>query len=129
MRIFREKLKEWALGLALFAMLLQALIPAAQALPLDRDGDSGFDALIICTAWGIKVLQLTTGEEAPVKQTSAVECPVCSVQTLKLSLPGVDVPAPLPSFRAGRPVRPVVGYVPPEQDHVTHSHIRAPPLA
>ncbi len=129
MRIFREKLKQWALGLALFAMLLQALIPAAQAVPLDRDGDSGFDALIICTAWGIQVLQLTTGEEPPVKQTSPVECPVCSVNTLKLSLPGIDVPAPQPAFRVSHPVRPALGYVPPEQVHFSHSVIRAPPVA
>ena len=127
MKLFRERFRDWALGLALFALIFQALIPFAQAVPVDRDGDSGFDSLIICTAWGVKVLQLTTGEEPPVKQTSEQECPVCSVHNLKLSLPGMDVPAPQPvRLTRGERVIPA-DYDAPEIAFVIHSVIRAPP--
>jgi len=129
MKLFRERFREWAMGLALFALIFQALIPFAQAIPVDRDGDSGFDSLIICTAWGIKVLQLTTGEEAPVKQTTEQNCPVCSVHSFKLSLPGMDVPAPEPTFRErGERIVPV-DYAVPEVAVLVRAGIRAPPVS
>ncbi len=117
------------MGLALFALIFQALIPFAQAIPVDRDGEGGFDSLVICTAWGVKVLQLTTGEESPVKQTSEQKCPVCSVHNLKLSLPGLDVPAPEPAFRErGERFLPV-DYVAPEFAVIVRTAIRAPPVS
>ncbi len=126
MRPFRERLKPAGLIVALYAMIFQALIPFAQGIPVERD-NGGFDSLVICTAWGVKVLQLTTGKESPVKPTAPQNCPVCSVHSLKLSLPGVDIPAPEPAFLVGLPLRPEVGYLPPEQAPLTHSLIRAPP--
>ena len=115
------------MGLALFALVFQALVPFAQAIPMDRDGDSGFDSLVICTAWGVKVLQLTTGEEPPVQQTDEQKCPVCSVHNLKLSLPGVDVPAPEPSFLdSGARIQPA-DYAAPDLVVVHKAAIRAPP--
>jgi len=129
MKLFRERLRDLALGLALFALIFQALIPFAQAIPVDRDGDSGFDSLVICTAWGVKVLQLTTGKEAPVKQTSEQNCPVCSVHNLKLSLPGMDVPAPEPSSLVdGERVIPA-DYDAPEVAVLVRAAIRAPPVS
>ncbi len=129
MKLFRERFRNWALGLALFALIFQALIPFAQAIPLDRDGDSGFDSLIICTAWGIKVLQLTTGKETPVKQTSEQNCPVCSVHNLKLSLPGMDVPAPGPiNHQHGERILPPDQSVPNVAATVLTA-IRAPPVS
>ena len=129
MKLFRERLRDLALGLALFALIFQALIPFAQAIPVDRDGDSGFDSLVICTAWGVKVLQLTTGKEAPVKQTSEQKCPVCSVHNLKLSLPGMDVPAPEPlSLVDGERVIPA-DYDAPEVAVLVRAAIRAPPVS
>ena len=130
MRAFRKQLREWGLGLALLALLLQTFIPLAQAVPVQRgNADSGFDSLIICTAWGVKLLQLSSDEEPPVKPTAPSDCPVCSVHSLKLPLPGFDAPAPEPVFQAGLPVRADVEYLPPEQAYFTHSFIRAPPLA
>ncbi len=128
MRVFREKLRDLALGMALFAIILQALIPAAQAIPLNRNTDSGFDSLVICTAWGVKVLQVTTGKKAPVEQTSADRCPVCSVNNLKLSLAGVDAPAPEPAFIDCGTVLPVLLYRAPELEVVSLVPIRAPPM-
>ncbi len=117
------------MGLALFALIFQALIPFAQAIPVDRDGEGGFDSLIICTAWGVKVLQLTTGEEAPVKQTSEQKCPVCSVHNFKLSLPGMDVPAPEPAYHE-RGVRVVpTDYFVPDVAVLVLTAIRAPPVS
>ncbi len=129
MRFFRERIRDLALGLALFALIFQALIPAAQAIPVDRDREGGFDSLVICTAWGVKVLQLTTGKESPVKQTKPADCPVCSVHNLKLSLPGIDVPAPVPSFIVGWTTTPQAGYVPPALAVFVPAPIRAPPSA
>ena len=129
MKLFRERFRDWAMGLALFALIFQALIPFAQAIPVDRDGEGGFDSLIICTAWGVKVLQLTTGEEAPVKQTSEQKCPVCSVHNLKLSLPGMDVPAPEPAFRErGERVVPL-DHAAPAVAVLVRASIRAPPVS
>jgi hypothetical protein len=79
-------MKSWALALSLFAIVFQALVPLAQAIPVDRDSDSPFDSLVICTAWGLKVIKLTTGEEAPVDETTPDKCPVCSVVSLNVAL-------------------------------------------
>ncbi len=128
MRLFREKLRDWMMGMALFALIFQALIPAAQAIPVGRNSDGGFDSLVICTAWGVKVLQLTTGKKPPVKQTSADKCPVCSVNNLKLSLAGVDAPAPEPVFIDCGKILPVPLYRAPELEVLSLVPIRAPPM-
>ena len=128
MKVFREKLRDLALGMALFAIILQALIPAAQAIPLNRNNGGGFDSLIICTAWGVKVLEVTTGQKAPVTQTSPEKCPVCSVHNLKISLAGVDAPAPIPIFIDCGKVRPALFYRVPELEVISLVPIRAPPM-
>lgn len=129
MRLFREKLRDWAMGMALFALIFQALIPAAQAIPVSRNSGGGFDSLVICTAWGVKVLQMTTGKEAPVKQTTPEKCPVCSVHNMKLSLAGMDMPAPEPSFLGGEVIIPVLRHDAPVLGVITLSAIRAPPAS
>ncbi len=128
MRLFREKLRDWAMGMALFALIFQALIPAAQAIPVSRSSGGGFDSLVICTAWGVKVLQLTTGEEAPVKQTAPEDCPVCSVHVLKLSLAGAGSPGPVPANVDGDVIKPAADYRVPELVAVAPMPIRAPPM-
>ena len=128
MKLFREKLRDWMMGMALFALIFQALILAAQAIPVGRNSNGSFDSLVICTAWGVKVLQLTTGEKPPVEQTSEDKCPVCSVNNLKLSLIGVDVPAPEPDFIDCGKMLPVLLYRAPELEIVSLAPIRAPPM-
>ncbi len=129
MRLFREKLRDWMMGMALFALIFQALIPAAQAIPLNRNTGGAFDSLIICTAWGAKVLQLTTGEKSPVKETTPEKCPVCSVHAFKLSLGGENVPLPLPPFQGSDVIAPTLEHVAPNKGVIALPIIRGPPVA
>jgi len=127
MRAFRGQMREWLMGLALFALIFQALIPAAQAVPVQRDGPPGLDVLVICTGFGIKVLEQTTGEKSPVKQTSQFECPVCSVHSLKLSFSTADIPLPLPALHVVGFVQPALDHMPLRQASLPLLSIRAPP--
>ena len=128
MKPFRGKLRLAGLLVALYAMVFQALIPFAQGIPVERE-DGGFDSLIICTAWGTKLLQLSTSEETPVKQTGELKCPVCSVHNLKLALPGVDVPAPEPAFiHRGERLSPP-DFAAADVASVPRAAIRAPPVS
>ena len=128
MQVFREKLRDLALGMALFALIFQALIPAAQAIPVSRNSGGDYNSLIICTAWDVKVFQLTTGEEAPVKQTAPEDCPVCSVHVLKLSLAGASAPGPVPADVEGDVILPAADCRVPVLVAVAPMPIWAPPV-
>ena len=85
MRYFRTAESRWASTLALFALYMQILLPLGQAVSVGQD-ENGFPIpLVICTLYGVDVLDVKPGEEAPDKPTSHTSCPVCTV----LSIGGV----------------------------------------
>ncbi len=131
MRAFRGHIKNWTIALAVFAIVFQALVPLAQAIPLDRDlgrdSDSPFDSLVICTAWGLKIIKLTTGEEPPIDETTPEKCPVCSVVSLTVAIPVADVSAAPHLFLAREQLLPRANFTAPYLVVIHKSAIRAPP--
>ncbi|MEJ2117217.1 MAG: hypothetical protein P8Y67_00940 [Alphaproteobacteria bacterium] len=72
---FRTKKNAWALGLALFSLGLQILIPLTQALAASAAGDGASNQVWICTLYGFKPVSNNPGEE-PTKHSKA-DCPTC----------------------------------------------------
>lgn len=68
---------------ALLGLFFQALMPLAQAIPLGNYDDGLTGRIVICSAYGIKTIDLATGievpddEESPGRQSGSGECVVC----------------------------------------------------
>ncbi len=80
------RLAAWA---ALFSMCLQVLLPLGQAVAAsNRTGEALFSApMIICTLYGVKVIDPATGEELPSDKGGSGDYPVCPAFGIgKLSL-------------------------------------------
>ncbi len=122
-------MRNWALALSLFAIVFQALVPLAQAVPLDRGEDSPFDSLVICTAWGLKTIELTTGEKPPIEETTPAECPVCTVVSLTVAVPGADISAVPYLLCSKKHLLPRADFQPPYLVVIHKSAIRAPPAS
>jgi len=133
MTAFRGKNGLTAMFFALFAILLQALLPAAQALPWERSGEGVPDLLIVCSAWGTRTVTLETekasvdpAEDAGLDMTST--CPVCIAHSAVVSIPGAAVPplyAPVRTPSAFASATEVDG--PPSARMAEHRTPRAPP--
>ncbi len=117
------------MALSLFAIVFQALVPLAQAVPFDRGEDSPFDSLVICTAWGLKVIKLTTGERPPIDETTPDKCPVCSVVSLTVAVPVADVSLPPYLFFGKEHLLPRSSFEAPYLVVIHKSAIRAPPAS
>ncbi|PLX34769.1 MAG: hypothetical protein C0605_12505 [Hyphomicrobiales bacterium] len=71
----------WVRWLAVFALLIQAMMPLAQAVQVeDEFGD--FQSLIVCTAYGLQQINIGSGEAPDNSQAQPESCPIC----LSLSL-------------------------------------------
>ncbi len=79
-----------AIFLAMFAILFQALLPAAQAVPWDRTGEGLPDVLIICSALGTRTITIDTQQNDPAgtqRNDASATCPICMVHFAKISVP------------------------------------------
>lgn len=105
----KERTRRAAL-IALLGMFFQAIIPLAQAVPLDRNDDDLFDRLVICTYYGFKVINIATGAEIPQGDdesdgpVTGNPCLVCLAYAIgKIALGGVwaveNAPPFTPSIR------------------------------
>lgn len=98
--------------LALFALYLQILLPLGQAVAVSLD-DSGLPTrLVICTSYGIRLVDIGSGEKAPDRSGDGETCPVClaySIGTtsldnsveISIDAPRLRVASLLPSAEAG----------------------------
>ena len=81
-----------------FALLLQGLLPAAQAIAAEIEPvDGAFPATqFICTAYGIKHIPVENEDPSPLNgDTSSDTCPLCNVHAAKAFLPVGGTPLPL----------------------------------
>ena len=97
MAAFRRTYGQMAMFLAMFAILFQAFLPAAQAIPWERSGDGLPDVLIVCSAWGAKTVTIDMRQDGPAgtqrddgADDTSTTCPICAVHFVKISLPGDD---------------------------------------
>ncbi len=116
--------------LAMFAILFQAFLPAAQAVPWDRSGEGLPDVLIVCSALGARTITIDARQDDPAgtqRDGDAATCPICMVHFSKVSVPATGTAV----LRA--PVRRVVarlgfdGAEPLAVDTFRNRVIRAPP--
>lgn len=78
-----SRLRDWGALLALFAILVQNIVPFGQALAVEPGSD--VDYQIVCTASGIK--QVPLGEDGqPVDPQGAEFCPFCFISSAPLFL-------------------------------------------
>ncbi|MGB1024970.1 MAG: DUF2946 family protein [Rhodospirillaceae bacterium] len=133
----REALRQWGLGLALCAMLLQVLVPVAQAIPVTKDGLPSW--LVICTLDGVQSLtsygsgsDLGSAELPPAEPglDRLFSCPVClAVAAADIEGPTRDAGlVPPPSLVRFRAVAPGYAAVPQGRQQVALPPVRGPPL-
>ena len=99
MKYLRTEGTRWAVTLALFSLFMQIFMPLAQAVSIGEDEDGFPSRMVICTLYGVKVIDIVTGEEAPSDtDNSRKTCPVClsySIGDTSLTgTPGFSIPAP-----------------------------------
>ena len=75
----------WARWLAAFALLLQALMPLAQAVQVQNE-DGEFSSLIICTAYGLQQISIGSDSEPSDGAASSESCPICLAQSIGAKL-------------------------------------------
>ena len=77
---------------AVFALLLQAMLPLGQAVAAPADGDgTGFQ--IVCTAYGLQ--PVPAGGDDGSADGEAYSCPICQIHAFSLVSPDVaGLPAP-----------------------------------
>jgi hypothetical protein len=100
MGYFRARRSTWAVGLALFSLGLQILIPLTQALAASYTSNDSLSSRIwICTHYGFKLASTTDADEkAPPAQGGKADCPVCMANAIGMSslanafVPGLTVP-------------------------------------
>ena len=74
----RVNRRRWQALLALFAIYLQVLAPIALSSSTAQATTGDFPAYgVICTAYGAKVVNLSTGEEVPTPHDHIEKCPLC----------------------------------------------------
>ncbi len=130
MAAFRRTFEQVAMFLAMFAILFQAFLPAAQAVPWDRSGEGLPDVLIVCSALGARTITIDARQDDPAgtqRNDASAACPICTVHFAKVSVPADDAAA------VHVPVRRVVarlgldGPEPAAADTFRDRAIRAPP--
>ena len=98
MEYLRTERARWALTLALFGLFMQIFVPLAQAISIG-DSEDGFpNRMVICTLYGVKVIDITTGKNVPDSDDSRETCPVCMTFSIGTNSLGgsVELPVPLP---------------------------------
>ena len=70
--------RRWQALLALFAIYLQVLAPIILSPSTALATTGNFSSYgVICTAYGAKVINLSTGEEVPTHRDHSEKCPLC----------------------------------------------------
>ena len=78
MRGWTVNRRKWQALLALFAIYLQVLAPLTLTASTAQATTDGFPTYgVICTAYGAKVINLSTGEEVPTHVDYSKKCPLC----------------------------------------------------
>lgn len=131
MRYVQKTGREWAVSLALFALLLQFILPLGQAQALTRTVDDGFsNRTIICTLYGPRIVYDASGREVPPEEGGDVPCPTCLAHAIGSHALNntVEIVIPQPVFSAS--VRAAIEDVVAEPlTAATSYHSRAPPLS
>ncbi len=71
--------------IALFGLFFQALLPLAQVIPPVNNGNNLTGQIVICSAFGTKIIDTATGaevpddQEDPGRQSDSSECVICLV--------------------------------------------------
>lgn len=115
-----------AIGFALVAMVIHALLPLARATTVSLSGTDGTGQAVLwlCTAYGMQAMVLKGGEPVPLEDSQDQDvprCPYCSVQAM-----GSLVPA---HFVLARPplTGDWLGPAPQERFFSQHSYLSRPP--
>lgn len=81
MRYFNSYSGLWVRWVAAFALLLQAMMPLAQAVQIE-DGEGELRSLLICTAYGLQQINIGSGDTPVDSQVDSSNCPICLSQSL-----------------------------------------------
>jgi len=119
---------EFLRSIAIAVMLLPVLIPAAQAIPLDR-GDKYPTYLVICTGTGFITQPLAGGaQQVPANQQTSQNCPVClSFQIVSDTTLPCTAAVPVVFSSAGQPLE-IHRFFPSTGHFRSPAWPRAPPL-
>ena len=127
MKYLRTKGTRWAVTLALFGLFMQAFMPLAQAISI-KDDDGLPRRMLICTLYGTKLIDTSTGKAVPDSGNSRNTCPVCLAFSIGATSLGGDVELPvLLSFGAMTCRRAAVATMLVKQSDDGHYTARAPP--
>ncbi|MCZ4281491.1 hypothetical protein O4H49_11930 [Kiloniella laminariae] len=83
--------------LAVLSLLLQALLPLGQSWALSiQEFETDFkDRYVICTASGLKIISLVTGDDGqPYENITDLSCPACSLTSVTQAPQPVSDPLP-----------------------------------
>ena len=95
-RPFRQVIAAW---LAVAALLSHGLIPLGQGVALPAGAPWTGSTLVLCTAFGIKVIP---DPDAPVPADDTFSCPICQINSLgKVLAAPAAAPLPLPLATCG----------------------------
>jgi len=94
MGYFRTRRSAWTVGLALFSLGFQILIPLTQALASSYTADDGFSNRIwVCTFYGFKLANYDTDDKVPTDEGGNGDCPACIAYAIGMtSLANAFVP-------------------------------------
>lgn len=127
MKYLRTKGTRWAVTLALFGLFMQAFMPLAQAISF-QDDDGLSRRVLICTMYGTRLIDTSTGETIPDSGDSRNTCPVCLAFSIGATSLGGNVELPvLLSFGALTCRGAAVATVLVKQFDDGHFTARAPP--
>jgi hypothetical protein len=131
MGYFRNRRSAWAVGLALFSLFLQVLIPLGQALAASFLAESGYSNQIwICTHYGFKLAPNNPDGKAPPAQGGNVDCPACMAYAIGMtSLANAsEIILPVPSFTRAESI--VITYTGRHSVETPSGYLtRAPPVS
>lgn len=81
----RSKKSRWAVLVALAGLWLQILLPVGQAVASSLSEDGFPDRIFICSPYGPKLFDLTSGEIVPVNESGSGSCPICLAYAIGFS--------------------------------------------
>ena len=92
----RKRINRWGALVAFFALYLQFVVPIGYAVAASQSADQDlFGKAIICSSYGVKYIDLATGEEVfGSTDDIGAKCPIC----ISLDLGGAPLQPPLTAF-------------------------------
>jgi hypothetical protein len=93
----RKGINRWGALFAFFALYLQFVVPIGYAVAASQPTDEGlFGKAIICSSYGVKYVDLATGEEVfGSTDDIGAKCPIC----ISLDLGSATLQPPLNDFK------------------------------